>query len=1105
MTAKSLESGHTGEPCLMADIPPPKRQRGIARIPLDKVPTILHGVPGLIIGPAFSHYPGVIRECADAIASKFGVATSGNLFATVELAHDTGANDNDIKSAISGHITKVQPSPQLSLLAKTPWKAVLSFTLDDNFERKMQQEADRRPARPLLTVLNDLGQTPVPRTFPVYKMLGSAAREDFAFSTATYLKRKKQWRHAIKGFIDRVKGSPVLCLGMADQQSALLDLLADFSEPSSSPPSVIFLVDDPIADNREISDLLQPRTRHLVVSATAGELLREIEKAHESAYTTLLPFEQKGTKPFDDLLPFADYVTPVNQQLEPIYAREEKHSLHDLLFSPSIARWDPYAHNLDFSRTINVPLKKAVAKALGELTTPLSVVLLTGTSASGKTTVLKRLAYDLAKNGDLALWLSPWLFSDAQVAFQDVFRVTAKLKDFAGRRIVIVMDDPISFGTTAVRDVVSAARARNIEATFVIGVRTTDWVTLDDRESLVGSLPVADEITMPESLDPSELVALPAYLKLLEIATSDDDANAQVRGVRSNRSQDTLSLLYYLLPATRASISGSVRDEYLRLGDMSGLSKVLLGTVKQTTDLLKEGYDMVAVADYYRAPLPIEVLVSALGVDYSDWLEAASPNGAAWGILYSDYSREGDTTTYRPRNSIITNLLVEMINGGSTQRSGEVAVLSKLIRACTGTQPVYERFCAQILVQNDQTSKLDFADGLRLFDDALAALPMPDKALLHHKGIWVKKKGNDPIAASRIFEQALATPNYPHATRLERNEMIHTSIAAAAVQSVVQKKLDFRRGAAAALEHLNKARASGYFSAHAIHVQANLMAELADQVGPGPNVDTYHLVNRALADVDRGLLLLRTPFAKKKHIDEEVAMLESVRDKVIMRIGTVQTLKEDAEVMWTQNRSQEGFALVSRKIFMVASASNKGSDYKDAFEYCQQTMDRVRAETSEPIRSLFEVALHIYYKWQITSGHQNFYDEIDWNMVRDYTAVILRQPEGRNDPLYKYLHALALAHLNRWADANLLFLQLRQSGLPHEVLYAPRDLLLEPKGGYRRVQGTVKQAADRPHLHVEELHQDFQIERRGKWAKDGGIVHAFVQFAFAGPVATEHA
>lgn len=85
MTAKSLESGHTGEPCLMADIPPPKRQRGIARIPLDKVPTILHGVPGLIIGPAFSHYPGVIRECADAIASKFGVATSGNLFATVEL------------------------------------------------------------------------------------------------------------------------------------------------------------------------------------------------------------------------------------------------------------------------------------------------------------------------------------------------------------------------------------------------------------------------------------------------------------------------------------------------------------------------------------------------------------------------------------------------------------------------------------------------------------------------------------------------------------------------------------------------------------------------------------------------------------------------------------------------------------------------------------------------------------------------------------------------------------------------------------------------------------------------------------------------------------
>jgi len=245
-----------------------RRQRGAVRIQQDQVPSIVQGVPGLIIGVAFSHYPGAVAECSAHLAEQFGVTLGRNLYATVENARDAGASDSDVKAAIIGGMAKLQPSPQLSLLAKTPWKAVLSFTIDDSFERKMKQEGDRRPGRPMLTVLSDLGQMPTPRTFPVYKLLGSLAKEDFVFTTPAYLKRRKQWRHAIKGFIDRVKGSPVLCLGMSDQQEVLLDLLADFSEPSYGPSSVLFLADDPIAENREISELLLPRIRHFVVAAS---------------------------------------------------------------------------------------------------------------------------------------------------------------------------------------------------------------------------------------------------------------------------------------------------------------------------------------------------------------------------------------------------------------------------------------------------------------------------------------------------------------------------------------------------------------------------------------------------------------------------------------------------------------------------------------------------------------------------------------------------------------------------------------------------------------------------------------------------------------------
>ncbi len=137
--------------------------------------------------------------------------------------------------------------------------------------------------------------------------------------------------------------------------------------------------------------------------------------------------------------------------------------------------------------------------------------------------------------------------------------------------------------------------------------------------------------------------------------------------------------------------------------------------------MLKTAYEMVAVADYYRSPLPIEVLVSALGVDYREWLDAAGPGAAAWGILYSEKSLERDTFCYRPRNIIVTRLLVEAINGLGLHHTGEVAVLSKLLRACDGTLPVYQRFCTQILVSNKLLAQLDYSDGLHLFDAAINA------------------------------------------------------------------------------------------------------------------------------------------------------------------------------------------------------------------------------------------------------------------------------------------------------------------------------------------------------------------------------------------------
>ena len=192
----------------------------------------------------------------------------------------------------------------------------------------------------------------------------------------------------------------------------------------------------------------------------------------------------------------------------------------------------------------------------------------------------------------------------------------------------------------------------------------------------------------------------------------------------------------------------------------------------------------------YRTPVPVEVLVSALNVSYHEWMDAVCEKGPAWGLLYAEYLPDGTTTSYRPRNYVVTRTLVDTINGGRLGRSGEVEHLLTLFRACTGTSLVYREYCVGMLVPRTKLAHLDYADGLQLYDTALAALPLDDRTLKHQKGLWIKDKGNDPLLAKSVLESALAAKSYPYTDRVEADEHIHTSLAATILDLVDQGNAD---------------------------------------------------------------------------------------------------------------------------------------------------------------------------------------------------------------------------------------------------------------------------------------------------------------------------
>jgi hypothetical protein len=570
-----------------------------------------------------------------------------------------------------------------------------------------------------------------------------------------------------------------------------------------------------------------------------------------------------------------------------------------------------------------------------------------------------------------------------------------------------------------------------------------------------------------------------------------------------SQTQDVLATLYWALPETRSAIKRAIRDEYFRLGDSAALTKVVIGEMQAHTGVLQEAYGLIATSEKLRIPLPIEVLVAALGVRYDEWLDAAGSDSAAWGLFYSDFSVDGESITYRTRNAVVSEIIVRTLNQGELSHAGEFLVLKKLLAACTGSTPTYREYCVRVLL-SPVLKKWEFQEGLELFDTALRALPFPDRTLVHHKGIWIKDRGQDPISAARVLTEALTTPNYPYASHGEADEHIYTTLAATSLKAMRAGAIAPDEGRREVLGYLDKAQSRGFFNPSATHVEASLIQELVEQSDPN-DLDRVALLARGLRSVDRALVLLRVtgpvPLIKRD-VAEDISMLEGARQALLSQALSVEEAQREAETMWTSHGRQDGFVLASRMLFAAAQEAEKGSAYFEAFEYCEKALKRIADADVPPTRGLVEVAVDIYYQWRVARRVKVATDEtVDWIKLKRLSGDVLKGTPSGVDPFHEYVHAISLAHLGEWSQADILFTALRRSGLPGPVLWTRRDRYLAEDGRQLRVQGIVRELGDRRFLWVESLKTDLRAERNDAWPKANETAFAYVEFAFGGPTA----
>jgi hypothetical protein len=408
-------------------------------------------------------------------------------------------------------------------------------------------------------------------------------------------------------------------------------------------------------------------------------------------------------------------------------------------------------------------------------------------------------------------------------------------------------------------------------------------------------------------------------------------------------------------------------------------------------------------------------------------------------------------------------------------------------------------------VPRSKLTHLEYADGLQLYDAAISALPFDDRTLKHQKGLWIKDKGNNPLLAKEVLEGALTAAVYPYTSRGEADEHIHTSLAATILDASDRGEIDLQEAIPDILQHLDRARSGSFFNPRAVHVEANVMLRLVSKLNEQKSADTYHLLNQALVDVDSALLVLKNPLRDKRdRPNKDIDFLEEVSGKIYEKILPLDELTASAIELWRRFKRQEGFVITGRKLYHLAREKKSGTAYNEAFAYSRQAIADVQAESQVPSPDLCAVAVCIYYEWNI-----NRYDakaanrQIDWAMLYEFGHAVLQSTKYAGDPLYKFVCAVALAQQHKWIDANLLFAQIRKAGIPNHQLYDVRAVLLDEEGTRKRVQGTITGGDEQKYLKVDELYRDFYLSRDEHWPNPGEIAHAYIGFAFAGPLAVQ--
>jgi hypothetical protein len=1069
----------------------------------NKVIELFRGDAGLICGPGASTYPTIEEDLYDALANRFKrtISTRSWLDLADLLVVDGLATPTEIHNFNKDFWTLDRPDAESTQsIIRAGWSCVIALTPDLSLHKRLKESFDAEPSGwQLTTITNATCSTPL-NTLPYFAMMGDyrefAEGKRLCGSGAEYLTRKRLWPRILMPVSDIVKGNPLVFLGTSTIASRVVDLIDSLlALYPRCPTRLIFLESDECIRSARLRNLAGENMEILVFPGPQDELLRVISRDHRSIYELpLFSLKDTGELGLDELKPISDFAVPVPSASAITPNPNERRKNLDALFRSSSLDWSPFALGLHFARDIEDQLFLFLRD---QWTLIPSVFEVRGEAACGKSISLKSIAFRLATEGFLVIWLRRSFgdLSGNNIALLAP-AITQALRK-TGRRVIIVLDDPIACGFDSA-EIESALRRCSFDWRIICCHRKTDYITaVPDRRAA----PVSQDF--PDDFSEAEWKRLPDYLVKIGISKTVELAQRELSRVPSADGRDVLCALWYLLPQTKETLFNSLSNEYLRLGGLEHtIEKIALSVSGDSAKVVRQAYEFVTVCDgLNRAPLPLEVLVGALCIPYSAWTSQCENNKPIWGLLMEEFFDTANTIVYRNRNEVVTRVLLGIINGPDGYHAGELRILKALLGACISAQPQYVEFIKWILVERrsileERFSLVQITD---LYDTAIKACPIRLGIVEHHRAIARSHQGASPLAVHAELVALLKNTGGAREEHGDSPENMNTSAAASLVRAVRAGEVDPVSISREIFAHISLALGTTRLNWHAYHTHAKSLIELGAHTKASSPKFAVKCFTEASRISERAILLLDPLGGGQGKLAEDCDFFRSIRNDLIRISGDLEQAKTSAERVFDETRDQTAFVMVLRTMAAAAARDDRNSEYKKVDEYARLIGSRI-TNSGQIISTDFTACrVENEFRWKVIKGSTSRYDKE--SALNDVRTIMLQEPY-RSDVMWGFMEAV-LAFLTRdYCASDAGFTGLRRLNIDSEIRAAVRCYLTNQQGIKQVLEGTIaRTAAPRVFIYSPDLESDVLGFSREFPGAENKPVHFYLGFSINGPIA----